>query len=375
MKVLILSCNTGGGHNTAARAVSQALTDKKIESKIVDALSFSSQLASDLVCNSYLDMVKYTPRLFGEIYNLGEHIATPNAKNSKIKSPVYLVNKIYADELKEYIEKNEFTTVVCTHIFPAEAVTYLKRKRKISTKNFFVVTDYSCTPLLEETELDCIFIPQKDLIQEFINRGIKKEKLNPTGIPVSKNFAYSEEKKISRAKLGIPGNDKVFLVMSGSMGYGDSVETSRFLLKQGNKNTKVIVLTANNDELKKKLESIFSSDERLITVPFTDKVELFMNASDILLTKPGGLSTTEAAVKNIPIIHTSPIPGCETLNAEYFSEHNMSIISSNSEKAATMAWQLINDEFRMNQMIEAQKHYINKNASIDIANTIICSCQ
>lgn len=371
MKILILSCNTGGGHNTAAKAIKEVFDMQNDVCIIKDALSFGGQLASDLVCDSYIEMVKKAPWMFGEVYKLGTKISNSQInKGTNLRSPVYLVNKLYADALDEYILKEKFDALICTHIFPMEAITHLKRRHDMTVPTFFVVTDYACPPMLEETLPDLIFAPHKDSIHTFTSRGITEEKLITSGIPVSQKFITPSDKSGARKELGLNEEDRIFLLMGGSMGFGDTVETAQKILNRSDKNTKLIAICGNNEKLKKEFEEKIGSDSRLVLVGFTDKVSSYMDASDILLSKPGGLSSTEAFVRGIPIIHTSPIPGCETENVEFFTQHHISLCAKDSAEAVRLAVMLMNDSFLKNQIVEAQKNYRSENSAKLIVETI-----
>lgn len=373
MKILILSCNTGGGHNTAARAIKEMFDACGHECEIKDALSFGGQFASDLVCDTYVEIVKKMPDVFGDIYELGSRVGQINASTEKLRSPVYLINKLYADDLDEYINENKFNAVVCTHIFPAEAMTHLRKRHNMKIPFYFVATDYYCSPMAEEIIPDAIFVPHKDSMFTYTNKGISKKKLIPTGIPVSQKFVNALDKAQARAQVGLSANNKAFLLMSGSMGFGDVIETARYILANGDDNTKVVAVTGNNKELYKEFEKQFADDSRLILLGFTDQVHVYMSACDILLTKPGGLSSTEALVCGIPIVHTAPIPGCETENTQFFTEHHLSVVADSAKEAGRLATKLMEDDFLRNQIIEAQKHYKPQNAAKSIVEYIVKS--
>ena len=122
MKVLILSCNTGGGHNTAARALKEVFDSAGDECEIRDALSFGSQAASDLVCDSYVEMVKNNPKIFGKLYEMGGNYGENSS--GLVRSPVYMMNMMYTKALRKYLIENKIDAVVCCHFFGAQAMTY-----------------------------------------------------------------------------------------------------------------------------------------------------------------------------------------------------------------------------------------------------------
>ena len=370
MKVLILSCNTGGGHNTAAKAIKEVFDSYNDECEIKDALSFGSQLASDLVCDTYVEMVKKAPELFGKLYKMGEKLGQSLQKTGNLHSPIYQINKLYADDLEDYIIKNQFQLVICCHFFGSEAMTYLKVKHNLKIPFYFVATDYYVSPMIEETEPKKIFVAHKDSIFTYLNHGISSHKLIPTGIPVSQKFVKEGNKAQARKELNLNEKDQIFLLMSGSMGFGDTIDIATYILSNGNEHTRIIAITGNNKALFTEFQNNFSEDKRVIPVGFTDQVDLYMEASDLLLTKPGGLSSTEAFVKGIPIIHTSPIPGCESENVQFFTEHHLSLCAQNSKEAGRLACLLMQDEFLRNQILQAQKHYKCENSAKAIVDYV-----
>ncbi len=363
MKVLILSCNTGQGHNSAGRAVEEELMRRGIPCEMRDALSFAKGKASRTISGAYVGVATKAPSLFGGIYKLGGVISS-----RRRKSPVYYANTRYAAPLNAYIEENGFTCVVTPHLFPAEALTYLRRRGRLPVPCYAVATDYTCIPFWEETELDGYFIPHKDLAQEFINKGIRKESLIPTGLPVSGRYNVDVGKTQARKQLGLPESAAIFLMMTGSMGFGDISAFTLSLLLICPKNSRIVILTGNNDGLRARIDRDFAGEKRVSTVPFTKEVPLYMEACDVLLSKPGGLTSTEAAVKNVSLVHTRPIPGCETKNAMFFSSRGLSLFEEEPEAAAAAAVRLIREEPLREQMRKAQQETVPPFAAKNIVD-------
>ena len=367
MRALILSCNTGGGHNAAGRALLEALTLRGIDCEMKDTLSFGSRGASKSVSGTYISIARSAPSLFGTIYKAGELISNPRRK-----SPVYLANTFYADKLALYIERGGFDTVLCPHLFPAEALTYLRAHHRFNVRFYGVATDYTCTPFWEETDIDRFFIPSEALRAEYVGKGFAKERLVVTGIPVSRRFAQKTEKGEARRELGVAHAGRVYLCMTGSMGFGDVGDLAAGIRRLDG-DALVLVLAGSNQKLIAALESRFGADGLVRAVRYTTKVPLYMDASDVVLTKPGGLSSTEAAVKNVPLVHTAPIPGCETLNARFFSERGMSARAETAEEAAQAACLLAGDEAAARRMLQAQRQYVNPRAADDICDYLLSS--
>ena len=369
MRAIVLTCNTGQGHNSAGRAIRLELNSHDVECETADALSFLGERVSGVIAGTFVNIAVKTPNIFGLMYQAGEKLSKELPE--KIKSPVYRANTLYAENLYRYLEENQIDAAICPHLFPAEALTYIKRKKKLKTKCYFISTDYTCIPFLEETDMDVVFIPHRDLRREFITRGVPGECIVDTGVPVLSKFSGATPKNIARSMLGIPQNIPAFLVMTGGEGCGNAQDLTEEILNRIEEDTRVVVMPGRNTQLKNELLFRFGDDKRVMVIGFTDSVELYMDACDVLLTKPGGISSTEAAVKGIPMIHTSPIPGCETINARFFSERGMSILAPDEESAAESAIRLSKDGSQKRRMLEAQAQYINKAAAEDICKRII----
>jgi len=373
MKVLILSCNTGEGHNSCAKALKIAMDRNGVECQVEDTLALVNQNLSHIVDETYVFSTKTS--IFELAYKVGDFVSE---KLDNIKSPVYRSNKLYANKLYDYIVENGFEAVVCVHLFPAEALTALHRKAKLNVPTYFVMTDYTCIPFLSETELDHYIIPHEHLIEEFVEKGLPRNKIVPMGIPVDEELFCSRlARDVARdfvcSEMGWKSNDVTgdwYLIMSGSMGYGNLGDLVDELLHRIKAEDRVVCICGRNEKTYNTLKGRFD-DERVLLVGFTDKVPIMMDASDVMFTKPGGITSTEAIVKGIPLVHTAPIPGLENSNALFFHYHNLSYFSEDVQQQVTIAIRLVNDEVYREKMIRAQSENANRHTSDDVVKLIL----
>ena len=159
------------------------------------------------------------------------------------------------------------------------------------------------------------------------------------------------------------------------MGYGSTRELVDLFLKNAPANYGVVVLGGNNTRMKTELRERFPGNKRVVVVDFTTDVPLYMDACDLLLTKPGGLSSTEAAAHGIPLVHTTPIPGCETDNLAFFGYHGMSLGAKDTADAVRLATYLLGDEEARERMLAAQNQYINKRSADDLCRIVLGDLQ
>lgn len=349
MNILILSCNTGEGHNAAGHAVEDAALVRGHNVTFMDAMMLKGRRTSNIVGGAYVGIVKHMPILFGLIYKLGGLIS-----NKYFKSPVYWANSYMAKHFKEYLEENNFDIIVTPHLYPAETLTYMKHHNMLNVKTVAIGTDYTCIPFWEETDCDYYVIPHRKLVDEYKKRGVSSHKLLPYGIPVRASFSHKLSRSEARKKCRLPEDTPVFLVMNGSMGFGKLVIFAEIFAKQCSNGEHIVIICGNNKKIHRILSRQFKDNSRVHIIGFTKHVSTYMDACDVIFTKPGGLTSTEALVKNIPIVHTAPIPGCETKNRDFFKSLGLSLTSKHILSQIKLGMSLVNDTALRNKLIENQ---------------------
>lgn len=357
-KVLILSCGTGGGHNSAAKAILEELLSQGLEADFMEYLEIINTNLKNKVNEIYLKSTNNEGKTFKVAYKLGEIYQKTN-----IKSPVYGLNQLNKNKLYDYIKRNGYEYIITTHLFAAQALTAIKKEHRI---NFTAVaTDYVCIPFWRETNPDFMITPSDELKSSFIDQGVKENKLIPLGIPVKR--AYSEDYDINdcKKKVGLDINKRYVLLLTGSMGFGNVEEIVDELNNNINR-INLIVACGTNKELYEKLKG----KNNVIPLEFTENIDLYMKSSDIILSKPGGLTTTEIAVLGKPFIHTMPIPGCENYNANFFESHKMSLKCMNIPEIVESTKLLLENKDLCMELVENQRKYMNRNSCRDLVNLI-----
>ena len=357
MNVLILSCNTGEGHNACGRAVKEYFEQQGETVTMLDYMTLAGPNVSRIVGGVYVSVAKHAPHLFGFVYHLGLIIS-----NRYIKSPVYYANKKMAKYLKKYLDSHHTDVIVMPHLYPAETITYMKKKYKIRQTTIVVCTDYTCIPFWEETSCDYYILPHEDLVNEYVRRGLPKEKLFGYGIPVKRAFTQKYDVTVAKEKLHLLSDKPMYLVMSGSMGFGKIQLFTYRLNNQCKNGEQIVVICGNNNKLRRVLMKEFKHSENVHIVGFTNHVAQYMQASDVIYTKPGGLTSTEVAVANRPLVHTAPIPGCESKNVQFFSSRGMSLTSKHIGVQIKQGKSLVDKEDVRNRMLRAQQECIHPDA-------------
>lgn len=354
MKVLVLSCSTGGGHNSCAKYITEEFQDNNIECHFQDYLELIGEKRASLVEKLYLDSTRGNGNVFKGVYKLGELY-----NKSNITSPVYLMNKLAKDKLYNYIKDNNYDLIICTHLFPSMALSAIKKDCNIHFIN--VATDYECIPFWNETNPDYFVIPSSLLKDDFVKKGIKEDILLPLGIPVSSNF------KNNIKDIKTKTDKDIVLITSGSMGFGKMKELVNTLITEFS-NIYFIVICGNNEKLKSELLKI--KCDNLEVIGFTKDMNAYMNLSKVVITKPGGLTTSEVATLNKPLIHMMPIPGVENYNATFYEKNKMSLKAINIEEVVSKLRELLDNKKLQEELTYNQKKIINGNSASDLVKFV-----
>ena len=368
MEALILSCSTGGGHNSAGRAIAEQLEKRGHKVTFMDPYHLIGKKAAAYIGDSYIKLVQTCPRLFGFAYLLGDLYR----KHLAISSPVYWVNGKMAPYMKHFLSQNHFDVIIMTHMYPAHILRHLKEQGFPLPKTVLVATDYTCIPFMEETDCDYYAIPSLELAGEFCSYGIPRKKLIPCGIPVSAGFSQPLSREQVKARMGLEQEKEYLLLSGGSIGAGKISIAGRilegFLKEQPNR--VILVLCGNNQSLYRSLKKRYRENSQVAVMESTGRMADYLKACQVFISKPGGLSSTEAAVAGVPLVHISPIPGCEMRNVQYFSSHGMSISVRRLGKELIAALERLEQQPAADAMKRAQEACISRTAAEDLCNVI-----
>lgn len=367
MEVLILSCGMGGGHNSAGQAVADELRRRGHEVMFLNAYDLKGKKTASVINNLYICIAQRVPRLFGVIYFLGDAY-----RRLPIPSPVYWANGKMAKYLEPLLRSHRFDAIVATHTFPAQTLTKMKREGKTLPPTFFVATDYTCTPFEEESDCDYTVIPSPELRDEFCRYGFDGSRILSFGIPVRAEFAAEESRAEARRKLGWEENQFVMLLSGGSIGAGKiaaSIAALRpFLAEDGTR--RLIVICGNNRRLYERLRKQCAGCGQITVLERTEQMADFMHGCDVFISKPGGLSSTEAAAAGVPLIHISPIPGCETRNFRFFADHGMSIPVRSPRRELRKAVETLCSPAAADAMRQAQRDNLDRFSTARLCDLI-----
>ena len=324
MKILLLTVTAGYGHHATAKAVADLFEKKGAETKIVDVYEYISKMVQKALAKGYLLSSKYTP----ELYRLFYDKTSKNREKLDKMNIVKLVNTLGAFKFEHFVDNFEPDAIVCTHVLAAHLVSQMKQRDMVTAPCIGIATDYCIHPYWEDVlHMDGLVIASERITRTAVKRGIPEERLLPFGIPIHPKFNVEISREEACKQLNLSPDRPTLLVMSGSMGYGNSTETVRQITELGI-DFQILAVCGNNKRTYHKLcdfKAEYAGSCRIDVMGFVDNVEVLMSASDCIITKPGGLTVSESIAKGLPMILVHPIPGQEERNVEFLMNNGMAL--------------------------------------------------
>jgi processive 1,2-diacylglycerol beta-glucosyltransferase len=368
-KVLILSASVGAGHLRAAEALEKAFKQSNLaeEVKNIDVLNYTNPLFRRLYGKAYLDMVNNMPEVLGWLY---DSLDKP-WENEKRRLALDRLNTLPFINL---LKKEKPDLAVCTHFLPSEIISWLKAKGKANFPQAVVVTDFDAHAMWLCHHYEQYFVALNETKIHLSKIGIPAEKITVTGIPIDPLFAEKKDKSAMREKYGLDKDKLTIMVSAGGFGVGN-IEHLLQALSELQTPSQILAICGRNEDLQKKLEKLAVeklNNERVTFRPigFTREMDEYMSASDLIVGKPGGLTTSEALAKGLIFCIVNPIPGQEERNSDHLLEKGCAIKCNNLPILAYKIDELIEDKARFERMKENVLSFARPNAAWEISQKL-----
>jgi processive 1,2-diacylglycerol beta-glucosyltransferase len=344
-KVLVLSASAGAGHVRAAQAVVRAFNKLGAAEEImhIDTLEYTNKLFRNLYSKAYIDILGKAPEVLGWLYDQWDrpwHNERQRIAFDKLNTGPFI----------KMLKKTAADLVVCTHFLPAEIISYLKAKEKISCRQAIVVTDLDVHAMWLCRHHEQYFVALDETSEHLARLGIPRENLTVSGIPIDPVFAEAKDKHAMRAKHGLDPNRVTIIVSAGGFGVGPIEHIMTSLLEMRHP-AQVLAMCGRNEELLEQVSAIASgagaeSNVRIHPIGYTTEMDEYMAASDLVIGKPGGLTMSEALAKGLVFVIVNPIPGQEERNADHLLEEGAAIRCNNLPVLAYKIDRLLDDPAR-----------------------------
>ncbi len=374
MKAIILSASTGGGHMSAAKAIKEYLNSNGTSVDVVDALEYVNPFINKTVTEIYEYLATKQPAIWKMMYK--------SANNKAVNRLVLGMNSLTSKKLMPLLENYKPDVIITTHPFTTEMISKLKATNEINIPLVCVMTDYAPHRTWINSGVDAYIVADEDMITPMIEMGVKSVKIHSFGIPVDDAFFAKRDKKQTLTEIGLDSAIPTILIMAGSCGFANVGKIYR-KLQTIETDFQIIIITGKNKKLYKKMQEMIENKEprkkpkillkisnktsslkhlkfirmknnheknteynkNTKIIYFTDEVDKYMWVSDLIITKPGGLTVSEALACNLPMALFDAIPGQEEENADFLVSNNMAVkLDSNKNITQTIKNLLLNPQ-------------------------------
>jgi len=322
-KLLLLSVSAGAGHARAAEAIRAhaQLHHPDIAALHLDVMNFVSSTFRTLYTDFYIKLVNKVPAVWGYLYNATNE-ASPDSSAEKMRRAL---ERLSTRALLKEIDKFRPDAIICTHFLPAEILSRLIRKHGFTCPVWVQVTDFDLHRMWVHEHMAGYFAANDEVAFRMQAQGIPAAHIAVTGIPIMPVFGAPLERATCAAQFGLDPQRKTILLMGGGAGLGSLDTVAARLLALGD-GFQLIVLAGRNADALAALQALaLRYPGRLLAQGFTDQVERLMACADLVITKPGGLTTSECLAMGLPMIVNAPIPGQEERNADYLLEQGVAL--------------------------------------------------
>lgn len=366
-RILVLSASVGAGHLRAAQAVELALRQVVPEAVVqnVDVLDLTNAAFRRLYGKAYLDLVNRAPHILGYFYDLLDRpSASGRNRGDRLRQAVQNVN------LKKFIQfllDEPWDLVINTHFLPAEIIASLRKKEKLAIPQATATTDFETHRLWVNEPCDRYFTATEEGGLYLRSWGVPAlVDVIPTGIPIHPVFGAAKDQGACRAKFGLSADRPVLLQLAGGFGVGPIEKLYRALLNV-EVPSQFVVVTGRNEQVRQQLQTVpIPPRHQAQVMGFTDQIDELMSAANLVVSKPGGLTTSETLARGAGMVIVNPIPGQESRNSDFLLENGAAIKANNLATLAHKVTRLLRDPERLATLKANARHLGRPRAAFDV---------
>ncbi len=366
-RILFLYLTKHSGHYSAALAIQQSLLEFEpgAETRMLDSFKHSNPVLSKVTLRAYLAMLKTAPEIWEYMYD------NPDFKE-RTKAIREILNRGNSKKLNKVIAEFQPDTVVCTQAFACGVMASWKRVNpRHPLKLVGVLTDFVAHRYWADPQVDLYVAPNDEIKNALESQGVLASRIVVTGIPTNQQFRQPVDKVAVTRRMGLKPDLPTILVMGGSLGLGPMKSVIRKLDKLPQP-FHIIAVTGQNEKLQ---ESLMRKGDKLRhpthILGFVDNVRELMEVAEVVITKPGGITTAEALIKRLPMIIINPIPGQEQKNADFLLAQRVAVQAEDANDVRLYVDEFFRNPVKLRQMREAAAKLGRPHAAEDAARAIL----
>jgi len=366
VRILVLSASVGAGHMRAAQAVELALRQVAPDAFVqnTDVLTLTNATFRKLYVQEYLKLVNKAPHLLGYFYDYMDRPRDADSKRDRLRE---MVERLNLRKVCELIECGSWDVIVNTHFLPASIIARLKTREKLRVPQVVVTTDYETHRLWVTQPAEHYCTATAEGAAYLAHWGAPAKKVSVTGIPIHPVFSKPKDRATCLRNQELKGERPILLQLSGGFGVGPIEQLFRGVLEI-DVPLEIVVVAGKNEEARRKLQSLkIPARHRAKVLGFTDQIDELMAVADVVLSKPGGLTTSEVLARGAAMAIINPIPGQESRNSDFLLERGAAIKINNVATMTMKLQDLLADRARL-EAIKANARKIAKpQAAFDVA--------
>ena len=365
-RIILMYITEVSGHHSATLAVENAIKTLNSNAEIlnINAFNYTNPISEKVVNQIYMGVIKKIPQIWDYLYD-NPSIAK---KLEKIKASIHKFN---SPKLKNLFDDFKPDAVACSQAFPCGMVADFKKHYRSSLPLVAILTDYVPHSYWLYDTVDYYVAPSREVAESLIKKGIHQEKIKPLGIPIDPKFKAEVKRNEIRKEFNLAADKFTVLIMGGGQGLGPIKKIVKSL--EGiNNHIQEIIITGSNKKLYASLKTkIKKYKKSILLLKYSDRIHELMGISDLIITKPGGITTAEVLTKRLPMIIIRPIPGQEESNTNYLTGHNAAIRLDDPQEAGLVIKGLLDNPQKLKYMAESARRLSKPDASLDIAKLLL----
>jgi len=368
-RVLILSASAGTGHVRAAEALEKVFRQQPGVGEVrnIDALRFTNRLFRDFYSKLYIQLVQRAPTILGIVYDTMDE----PWKTDRMR---LMLDRLNTGRLERFIARYKPDITVCTHFLPAEIISYLINKGKLSARLSIVVTDFDVHAMWLCKTFDRYFVALEESKVHLEALGLPGDHITVSGIPIDPLFSAAENRAELRQKAGFDPNRPLFLISGGALGVSPAAGVLDGLARLKHPAQAIVVCGKNTEmqaDIEQKARAVEAANPGLKfhVLGYTTEMHRWMQMSDLFIGKPGGLTTAECLASGLPMVIVSPIPGQEDRNSDHLLEKGIAIKCNEFTTLPYKIDGLFDEPGRIAAMRAKALQYGRANAALTIVDT------
>lgn len=371
-KIIIFYGSYGGGHLSAAKNIKEHIESNYPDSEVLltDCVEYINKTLNKVTTRAYTSFSKNARWIWRKIYYGSESGVLSKISNS--------INKAMAHKLNNLIQEFNPNLIISTHPFSSQMCAVLKKEQKINCKLATIMTDYIVHSqwIVEHQFVDYYFVAHNGMKEDLINRGIDNTKICVTGIPLSKRFLLDYDKSKILGEYGLSPDKKTILFFAGGeFGFGkDKTFNMLKSIIDNFPNLQIVAVAGRNVKMKERFDELVkqtNSSDFVKILSYTNQVPELMSISDMVITKPGGLTTTESLASGLALILIDPLPGQEEENAKFVENNGAGIWLKKDDNIEKVLADIFNDSDKLNNLKNNANLIAKKNSTKDICKVLL----